>query len=188
MEAGACECVDSRLSGDMRIRLTKHSDDRHTLEIVRTDGTRESAELVSREFLFHDLLHYAVESTIGARDGFWGALANGKTMGDLNDRSGKAMADLSGSIAGIEAIVGMMTGVVKGGAPADQAIASIRSYCELLGQAIPGWCTASFVIGVRERMRRILGRWKAIPYRQTMEIEWPDGSYRVASPAPAPAP
>src|SRR5262245_9416983 len=72
----------------MRILLTKISDERHALEVVRADGDRERVELVSREFLFHDLLHYAVEWALETQDGFWGALARGRTVKDLNDRTG----------------------------------------------------------------------------------------------------
>ena len=163
----------------MRIRLTKLSDSRHVLDVVHADGTRERVELVSRELLFHDLLHYAVECCLGTQDGFWGALARGKTLADLNDRTGAAMESLAGPVAAVEQTVGMMTGAVKSKAPAAEVVASLRSYHEALGQEPPGWCTESFVEAVRERMRQVLGRWKAVPYRGAMEIEWP------ASPAGA---
>ena len=159
--------------GLLRILLTKISDERHALEVVRAGGDRERVEFVSREFLFHDLLHYAVESELGTQGGFWGALASGRSLSDLNDPTGAAMQGLSGPIAGIEVIVGMMTGAVKSTAPTEEVIASLRGYLEALSEASPVWCTAAFVDGVRERMRQILGRWKAVPYRGTMEIEWP---------------
>jgi hypothetical protein len=134
--------------------------------------TRERIELASREFLFHDLLHYAVESSLGTQEGFWGALASGRSMADLNDRTGAAMAGLSGPMAGIEVMVGMMTGAIKSAAAADPVI-TIGSYHEALGQEMPAWCTTGFVEEVRERMRQVLGRWKAVRYRGTMEIDWP---------------
>jgi hypothetical protein len=156
----------------MRILLTKLSDERHALQIVRGDGTCERVELPTREFLFHDLLHYAVESSIGTQEGFWGALARGKTMGDLNDRSGISMQEHSGAMAYIEQAVGMMTGSIKGGVPAEEAITSIRGFHEALGHEMPGWFTESFVDDVRDRMRRLLGRWKATAYGQAMAVEW----------------
>jgi hypothetical protein len=77
----------------MRIVLTKTSDRRHGLELVRSDGSRESVELVTREALFHDLLHYVVESSLRMQGGFWGTLASGKTMADLNDRPGESVKE-----------------------------------------------------------------------------------------------
>jgi hypothetical protein len=156
----------------MHILLTKISDERHALEIVRGDGARERVELVTREFLFHDLLHYAIESSRGTQEGFWGALASGKTMADINDRSGASMREYSGTMAVIEQTVGMMTGAIKSGAPAEEVVATLRQFHEALGQAMPEWCTEEFVDDVRERMRRIQGRWQATARGKTMEIAW----------------
>jgi hypothetical protein len=154
----------------MRIVLTKISDQRHGLELVRRDGSRERIELVTREALFHDFLHYAVESSLPTRKGFWGTLASGKTMADLNDRSGAAVRENAGTLYAVEGAVGLMTGVVD--LPEDQAFAKLRWYAESQGQELPAWCTEPFVAEVRELMRRLQGRWKATPYGESMEIAW----------------
>src|SRR5690349_17229580 len=129
----------------MRILLTKLSDERHTLEVVRADGTRERVELVSRELLFHDLLHYAVESCLSTEAGFWGALACGKSMADLSDRTGARMQDLAGPIAGVEVIVGMMSGALKSTEPAAEVLASQRHLLKALGQETPAWSNTGFI-------------------------------------------
>ncbi|MDX1561355.1 MAG: hypothetical protein R3305_00415 [Gammaproteobacteria bacterium] len=154
----------------MRIRLTKLSDQRHALEIVRADGSGDKVELLTREALFHDFLHFAVESSLPTQCGFWGALASGKSMADMNDRSGESVADIADILGPVEATVGMMTGVVK--LPEDAAFAAIRGYHESQGSELPNWCTERFVADVRECMRRLLGEWKATPYGQTMEVVW----------------
>lgn len=69
----------------MHILLTKISGDKHAVTIVRSNRSEESLELVTREALFHDLLHYAVESVLGTQGGYWGTLASGKTFADLYD-------------------------------------------------------------------------------------------------------
>lgn len=154
----------------MRILLTKISDRRHRLELVRRDGAREAIELVTREALFHDFVHYAVESSMGTQGGFWGALASGKTMADLNDRTGAAMKDFAGSLYAIEAAVGLMSGVV--GLPDEEAWAKLGWYHETQQQEPAEWCTEAFVAEVRECLRRLQGRWKATPYGESMEILW----------------
>lgn len=154
----------------MRILLTKLSDRLHALEIVRRDGSGETIELVTREALFHDFLHFAVESALPTQGGFWGALANGKTMADLNDRSGASMREYAATIYAVEGAVGMMTGIVD--LPQDQAIAKLRWYHETQGQTPPEWCTEAFVASVRECMRRLQGRWKATPFGGAMEMVW----------------
>ena len=167
----------------MRILLTKLSNTHHALEVVRTDGSRERVELVTREFLFHDLLHYAVESSMGTQGGFWGALAGGKTFADLNDRSGAAMKGSSAGLAYVEMVVGMMTGAVKQGeASAPEVVASLRGYHAALGVELPAELNEDLVAQVRERMRRLQGHWKATPYGRTMEIAWTEPMERRSSP------
>ena len=164
----------------MRIRLTKVSDEQHRLEIERDDGSREAIDLVTREALFHDLLHYAVESAMATQGGFWGALAAGKTMADLNDRSGESMREFAVTLLPVEEAVGMMTGVVRSEDPDALAAATIRRYHESMERPVPAWCSESFVSEVREQMRQLVGRWRAAPYRHSMEIEWPQNAEEKA--------
>ncbi len=154
----------------MRILLTKISDERHALEIVRSDGSRETVELVTREALFHDLLHYAVESTLPTQCGFWGTLASGKTMADLNDRTFESVKENAKILSLVEGIVGVMSSVVA--MPVDQAFAKLRWFSESQGKEPPDWCSESFVATVSERMRRLLGQWKSTPYGESVEIVW----------------
>jgi hypothetical protein len=154
----------------MRILLTKLSDQQHRLALVRRDGSREAIELVTREALFHDFVHYAVESSMGTQGGFWGALASGKTMTDLNDRTGASMKDFAGTLYVVEATVGLMSGVL--GLPLEEAWAKLCWYYETQEQERPEWCTETFVAEVRECLRRLQGQWKATPYGETMDITW----------------
>ena len=154
----------------MQIRLTKISDKRHALGIVRADGSRETVELVTREALFHDLLHYAVESSLPTQGGFWGTLASGKTIADLNDRSGESVKENAATLYLVEGIVGVMTSVME--MPVDQAFAKLRWFSESQGRELPEWCTESFVAEVSKCMRRLRGHWKATPYGESMEITW----------------
>jgi hypothetical protein len=164
--------VHSRRStiASMRILLTKISDQRHALEIVREDGSRETVELVTREALFHDMLHHAVESALPTQGGFWGALASGKTMLDPNDRTGESVKKNADTLYRVEGIVGVMSSVVE--MPLTQAFAKLRWFSESQEQELPAWCTESFVAEVSERMRRLQGQWKATPYGESMEIAW----------------
>ncbi|MGD8339775.1 MAG: hypothetical protein PVH89_03280 [Gammaproteobacteria bacterium] len=158
----------------MRIVLTKISDQRHTVEIVRSDASRDTIELVTREALFHDLLHYAVESSLPTTRGFWGTLASGKTFADLNDRTGEATQENAETLYRVEGIVGAMTGVAR--LPVDEGYEKLCWYCETQGQDLPDWVTQAFVAEVSELMRRLLGRWKATPFGESMEIAWAEAA------------
>jgi hypothetical protein len=155
----------------MEILLTKVTDERHRLEIVRDDGSREAATLETRSYLLHDLLHLAVEAEAGLTTGFWGCLAGGKTLADMNDRSGVAMKEYAAEMATVEQAVGVLTGAAKG-APAGDVLAGLRRWVEAQGRSPPPWLDEPFIVRVQERMRGLLGHWRATRHGQTMSVRW----------------
>jgi hypothetical protein len=154
----------------MHILLTKISGEKHSVKIVRNDRSVESLELVTREALCHDLLHYAVESALPTQGGFWGTLASGKTFSDLNDRTGQSTRENAATLYLVEGIVGVMSGITE--MPVQQAFKKLCWYSESQGQELPGWCSPEFVGDVLERMRRLQGRWRATPFGESMTITW----------------
>lgn len=156
----------------MKIVLTKLTPDRHLLAIVRADGTREQKELVTREFAFHDVLHFAVEAEIPTQEGFWGSVAAGKSFAQMNERGG--MQACSGMLAGVEMAVGMMTGVIKSATPAAQALEELAGFFASSGQTMPAWFDAAFVTRVQERMRKVWGQWNGLRVCGVLEIDWPE--------------
>lgn len=157
----------------LRILLRKLSDERHVLEVVRGDGRSERIECETRSYLCHDLLHYAVEAEARLDSGFWGTLARGRTLEQMNDRSGAAMAAAGSVMPMIEQIVGAMSAAVKG-QPAEEVVASLRRNATALPWSIPAWFHVEFVAAVQERMRRLLGRWRATPFGGALELRWPE--------------
>ena len=156
----------------MRILFEKLSDERHRLVIERAPGAREALECETRSCLVHDLLHYAVESEARLATGFWGYLAAGKTLADMNDRTGAAMTDAAPDMAAIEQLVGALHGSTKG-IPAGELVAGIQRFAASLGATMPDWLTERFVVAVQDRMRRLQGHWRATPFGGVMDLPWP---------------
>lgn len=157
----------------MRILLTKLTNERHALEIVRQDGSRDRVELETRSLWLHDLVHFAVEAEAGLQDGFWGSLAAGRTMAEMNDRTGEGMKEYAGPMLVIEMLVGAVTGALNG-VPLDAAITNIRGYLKGVGKgdAFPDWLTPDYVARVRERLRKLVGHWNGTPFGETMALVW----------------
>jgi hypothetical protein len=156
----------------VRILFEKISAERHRLVIERAPGTREAVECETRSYLVHDLLHYAVESEAKLRTGFWGNLAAGKTLANMNDRTGAAMKDAAPDMGAIEQIVGALHGSTKE-IPAGELVAGLRRFAASVGATMPDWLTEPFVVAVQERMRRLQGHWRATPFGGVMELPWP---------------
>lgn len=160
-----------RHAARVRIAFRKLTDERHALEIATDDGRRERVECETRSYLQHDLLHYAVEAEAGLTEGFWGSLAAGQTLAALNDRTREPGAD-NPAMMDIERLVGAMTRAVRGTSARD-VVAGLERYAAAMGESNPPWLDEAFVQRVQERMRRLLGRWRATPYGDVMELEWP---------------
>jgi hypothetical protein len=170
----------------MQITLRKISDQRHGLEIIRNDGSRDAVELASRSFLIHDFLHYAVETRARLEASFWGMLASGKSFKDVHESfamvpAADRAALLQSEAAVTEAIVGALTAVVQERAHAKAAIAGLTHLFEAQERAMPAWLTVAFVDGVREHMRRLRGQWHAVPFGGEMVIEFAPGAAALSS-------
>ena len=124
----------------VRIVLHKMSDERHGLTIVRSDGRRESLVCETRSVLMHDLIHYAVESAARLDTGFWGLLAGGRTLAEMNDRAGLQSAGEAAEMAIVERFVGALSGAAKGG-PVGELVAGIRRYAAAMDTEVPPWLT-----------------------------------------------
>lgn len=71
---------------DLTIRLKRHPDGSASLSCVRSDGsTTWQRQQGAHGVVFppHDLTHYAVETTLGYRHGFYGLIADGWNIEDF---------------------------------------------------------------------------------------------------------
>jgi len=127
-------------------------------------------DLETHSVLYHDLLHFAVETEAGLRGSFYGLLAKVGGYAELT-LSGEA---LGGEAQITEIVVGALTGVFKQTAPdAGAAVAQMHAYMQDIGVRPPAWLTAEFVHRAKEHMRQLVGRWKATPFGETMELRFP---------------
>lgn len=159
----------------MKLRFHKLTDTRHELEVIRPGTASERVACETRSYLVHDLLHFATESAAGLDNGFYGRLAAGVTLAELNERA-KAMSSAefgADEMLQIEQVVGMLSGSVKGLAPGEM-MAAFQRYEAASERALPAWVTANLLLEVEERMRRLLGHFRATEFGSFMELEWPE--------------
>jgi hypothetical protein len=143
----------------MHITFTKISDARHSVTIVRSDGSTESSELGSRDFLRHDLAHFAIELEFPLRRGYWGSISSGASL------TGEGVAGAEARIA--ESLAGPIQTLFR-------VDAGPEAYLKLLGRIAPSRAHRDLAARVHERVRQLRGHWKATPYGGAMALEWPD--------------
>ena len=157
----------------MLIRLTRLTNERHRFEIVRDDNVSEARELETRSTLLHDLTHYAVEVEAALTSSFYGLLARGIAYDALMTNP-----ETNREARQTEVVVAHVQGILKGDDSAttdpqqlaQNLVAGFRS----AGDEPPRWLTADFIARVHARLRRVHGQWRATPFHQTMELEFPE--------------
>lgn len=160
------------MSGGLILRFTQVSPTHHRFEYRRPDGTGEAIEMETRSLLLHDLLHYAVESEAGLKGSFYGILGR---IGGYEELQVAGGAALGGEIAITERVVGALTGALQHEGLDDEAFcAQVSEFLDIYDERAPRWFTPYFVAAVRERMRQLVGRWKATPFGQPMELAFPE--------------
>ncbi len=157
----------------MLIRFTRLTNERHRFEIVREDEVSETRELETRSALLHDLTHYAVEVEARLTSSFYGRLAQGIAYDALATTSPTDLEALQ-----TEAVVARIQGIFKSDDvaktdPAEFARNIVAGFRAVGGEP-PAWVTPNFIVRVRERLRRLHGQWRATPFHQTMELEFPE--------------
>ncbi|HEY7893442.1 MAG TPA: hypothetical protein VIC24_00940 [Gemmatimonadaceae bacterium] len=93
---------------DLAIRIKRAADGSAALTCVRADGSvtwqRQTGPL-GTFFPTHDLTHYAVETTLGYRRGFYGLIADGWEISDFGDQQKKS--DIPREAREAELVVGV---------------------------------------------------------------------------------
>jgi hypothetical protein len=93
----------------LRIELTKSADGGALLRCMRPDGSVTWQKQGGKQALFfplHDLTHFAVETILQTKTGFYGLIASGW---DIADTTGKgAKGPLSDEALAVEHLVGML--------------------------------------------------------------------------------
>jgi hypothetical protein len=155
------------------IVMKKVSPTHHAFTMVFEGGGKETVELETKTYLYHDLLHFAVESEAGLSDSFYGRLLKGYRYDELSLPEMPTLAS-GGDHEGLmtERIVGLMTGVLRHDSGPEEAMHGLDNLLSASGDNIPVWFTADFVLKVKERMRKLEGEWKGTPFGESMTLEF----------------
>jgi len=89
----------------LQIRITKKPDGSSVFACTREDGSETWQRNQTDFFLLHDLNHFALESTLGLRHGFYGLVAAGWNITDFGERDIAEYAEQEAILA--EALAGL---------------------------------------------------------------------------------
>ncbi|MFL5530156.1 MAG: hypothetical protein ACJ791_12390 [Gemmatimonadaceae bacterium] len=157
----------------MIIRIKKNADGRTSLSCTRPDGTttwqrQEGGQ--ARFFPRHDLTHYAVESVLGIRNGFYGLVASGWDLSDFGTPWPRGRIPPEANIA--EIIVGFLDRERAGSDPAtaDDLNAALANYSAENSFATDVVVTEHDLSRVRAKRAELFVQWAAIEPGDALEV------------------
>jgi hypothetical protein len=158
---------------DLLIRIKKKTDGAAALSCLRADGSvtwqrQEGAQ--GRFFPIHDLTHYAVETVLGHRRGFYGLVSDGWDLTDFGAPwpKGRLPQDLDPS----ELIVGFLDTERAAGVEWTASDFNDKAAIYFAQHGLPGVCrlTDDQLARIRAKVRELASLWSAVPAGKTLEL------------------
>jgi hypothetical protein len=158
------------------VQITKRADGGGVLRCVRADGTatwQKQKICHAAFFALHDLTHFAVESELGFRRGFFGLVAEGW---DIDETTGKeARGPIPDETKQVEYIVGSFDSERASGAvwSAEDFNQQAAIYAASAGLLVPRRLTNAELARVRARRAELIAEWRAMEPGKTLELRHP---------------
>ncbi|HVU36456.1 MAG TPA: hypothetical protein VHE61_23660 [Opitutaceae bacterium] len=145
------------------------------LSCIRDDGTVTEGDMPRQGILPHDLFHFAVESTLGWRDAFFGAVARGETLDQIARKSAGRKPTWSVQALQAESLVECLQAEQWGGA-ADPATfqSTLETTCRRRGVAAPE-LTLADLQRLRLALRELGTAWRPLNPGHSLERRFPAG-------------
>ena len=154
----------------MRVEIVKRADGGGVLRCTRSDGsvTWQKQGRHAAHFALHDLTHFAVESTLGFRQAFFGLIAAGW---DIEDTTGKGhRGALPPEALKAERIVGLLDSERASGER--MTAEELRDFYGTKGEPVP-LISSDDLHRVRARRSELFAQWRAVPAGGTIELQFP---------------
>ena len=159
----------------MIIRFHKGDDSpcgRDTLVCIRDDGAQIWSKLVYK-MPYHDLTHYAVETTLGLRNAFYGLLAQGWTVEQFTEKNPETgrYPSLPDEAVQAESLVVLFQGAAAGGTPSEQVLETLEAAC--IANGVPPMPINSEQLDVvRDRLRELWQAWDQLLPGEILELDF----------------
>jgi hypothetical protein len=157
----------------MRVQFTKRNDGAVVIQFSRPDGstTWRRYDKHAVFFSYHDLTHFAVETTLGFESGFYGLIAGGWDIADTEGKGPRGKPPLESVL--VEHIVGLFAGERVGGnqpLTATEFNKQLRKTAANTGITVEREFTESELTATRGQYRELHDRWASVPNGGKLEV------------------
>lgn len=162
----------------MLVRFEKKNDGTSVFCCVRADDTSTWQRRQDGFFPFHDLSHYAVETTLGLRLGFLGLLSRGWDIEDFGSPwpRGPLPPESAADASLAECLAGALDGERANSLHLDteELNAQLATYFSQNGMTFQRPLTSEEFQRVRETARDLWEQWRNLAPGKRMEMTFPD--------------
>jgi hypothetical protein len=157
----------------MVIRIKKGADGRKSLSCTRAAGTTRWQRQEGAQASFfprHDLTHYAVETVLGYRFGFYGMIAAGWDLSDFGTPWPRGNLPKEANLA--EIIVGFLDLDRASGqmGTVEELNTYLATFCEENELATPEKLTEEDLSRVRQKRGELFAQWEAVERGGALEL------------------
>jgi hypothetical protein len=157
----------------LMIRIKKSADGRSALTCTRADGTSTWQSMKNAQAAFfprHDLTHYAVETVLRHRSGFYGLVASGWDLSDFGTPWPRGRIPNEAVLS--EMIVGLLdlergTGELVQPSAVNQRL---QEFCAENGLQAPAALTDGDLWRVRQKRGELFAQWEALKPGDSLEL------------------
>ena len=158
------------------IQFTKRTDGGALLRCIRADGSttwQRQDDDHAAFFPLHDLTHYAVETELGFRRGFYGLIAEGWDIGETIGKSTRG--PLPNEALEVEYFVSAIAAERAGSAAAsaEEFNQLAATFAQTREMPPPRSLTDAELATVRSRFEELAAKWRAMPPGETLELTFP---------------
>jgi hypothetical protein len=161
------------MTPELRVQFTKRADGNVVLRCTRRDGsvTWQRYDKHSGFYAFHDLRHFAVETILGCRSGFYGLLADGWDIAETDGKGSRGR--LSPASILVEHIVGLLDRELAGGA-SPLCAAEFNAQLDMMLGVDPSRSpnTDDQLARVRNRADELHRQWAGLPLGFAMDLNF----------------
>ena len=144
----------------MQIAIIKKTHYLCQYTVTRDDRSVESFTLETKTYFLHDMCHFVAERELNYPLGFWGMLAKGAAINELNGKTNPQTAELRF----IEQLVGPVQSVYSGHIP-EQLFEQFVAHLDF---SIP----ANFLRDCLSALSSITAAWEALPLGGQLALDW----------------
>jgi hypothetical protein len=166
------------------IEFAKQEDGNALLRCLRDDGTatwqRQDGKYAAF-FPFHDLTHYAVETELGFRRGFYGLIAEGWGIAETTGKT--ARGALPNETLEVEYLVSAFSAERSGGvaSPAEEFNELAATFARAKQMPNPRELSDEELDRVRARFNELATKWRALESGETLRLEFPHSHPKLSS-------